>query len=80
VTVRHASAGGESTDWNTRDFDLQISTNGTTWTTVASPRASTAGVTQHAVGAAARYVRLNVITATQTPDSAARIYEVEVYA
>jgi len=80
VTVRHASAGGESADWNTRDFDLQVSTNGTTWTTVASPRGNTAGVTQHAVGASARYVRLNVITATQTTDSAARIYEVEVYA
>ena len=33
-TVRHAGAGGESTTWNTRDFTLQVSSNGTTWTTV----------------------------------------------
>jgi hypothetical protein len=28
----------------------------------------------------ARYVRLDVLTPTQTTDTAARIYEVEVYA
>ena len=33
-TVRHAGAGGESAAWNTRDFDLQVSADGTNWTTV----------------------------------------------
>ena len=32
--VKHAGAGGENTAWNTRDFNIQVSTDGTTWTTV----------------------------------------------
>jgi len=80
VTVRHAGAGGETTSWNTRDFDLQVSGNGTTWTTVAQVRGNTASVTNHTVSMSARFVRLNVLVPTQTTDNAARIYEVEVYA
>jgi predicted alpha-1,2-mannosidase len=80
IVVRHAGAGGESASWDTRDFDLQVSGDGTTWTTVAQVRGNTADVTTSTVSASGRYVRLNVITPTQTTDSAARIYEVEVYA
>ncbi|HEU4422335.1 MAG TPA: GH92 family glycosyl hydrolase [Pilimelia sp.] len=81
-TVRHAGAGGESTTWNTRDFDIQVSTNGSTWTTVVQARANTASVSNHALGSAAtaRYVRLNIITPTQNTNTATRIYEFEVYA
>jgi hypothetical protein len=80
VTVRHAGAGGESASFNTRDFDLQVSNDGNTWTTAAQARASTASVTNHAVTASGRYVRLSVIAATQTTSGVARIYELEVYA
>ena len=80
VVVRHAGAGGESATWDTRDFDLQVSDNGTTWTTVAQPRGNTADVTTHAVNVTGRYLRLNIITPTQTTDAAARIYELEAYA
>ncbi|HCT78076.1 MAG TPA: alpha-mannosidase, partial [Micromonosporaceae bacterium] len=31
-TVRHAGAGGESATFNTRDFDIQTSPDGTAWT------------------------------------------------
>jgi hypothetical protein len=34
--VKHASAGGESEEFNTRDFNIQVSTDGKTFTTVAS--------------------------------------------
>ncbi len=81
ITVRHAGAGGENAAWNTRDFTLQISTNGTTWTTVATVTGNTANVTNHTFTAAtARYARLNITAPTSTTDNAARIYEVEVYA
>ena len=81
VVVRHAGAGGENAAWNTRDFDIQVSTNGTTWTTVASPRGNTANVTTHTFTATnARYVRMNVLAPTSNTDAAARIYEFEVYA
>ena len=78
--VRHAGAGGETSAWNTRDFDLQVSADGTTWTTVVQARGNTADVSTHPVNASGRYVRLNVLTPTQTADTAARIYELEVYA
>jgi predicted alpha-1,2-mannosidase len=80
IVVRHAGAGGEQAAWDTRDFDLQVSDNGTTWTTVAQPRGNTADVTTHAVNVSGRYLRLNIITPTQTTDTAARIYELEAYA
>ncbi|WP_027345831.1 GH92 family glycosyl hydrolase [Hamadaea tsunoensis] len=79
-TIRHAEAGGESASWNTKDFNIQTSTDGTTWTTVVTVTGNTAGTTTHPITPrSARYVRLNVVTPTQTTDAAARIYEVEVY-
>jgi hypothetical protein len=78
--VRHAAAGGEAANWNTRDFDIQTSLDGNTWTTVASARANTAAITTHTITRVnARFVRLNVITPTQDTDRAARIYEFEAY-
>ncbi|WP_433533121.1 glycosyl hydrolase family 95 catalytic domain-containing protein [Micromonospora sp. CA-263727] len=78
--VRHAGAGGESAAFNTRDFDIQVSTNGSTWTTVASPRGNTANVSTHPVGpVSARYVRMNVLTPTTNAGELARVYEFEVY-
>ncbi|WP_218671603.1 discoidin domain-containing protein [Microbispora sp. GKU 823] len=80
LVVRHAGAGGEKASWNTRDFDLRTSIDGTTWTTVASVRGNTADVTTHAITpVTARYVRLDVLTPTGDGDRAARVYELEVY-
>lgn len=78
ITVRHAGAGGESADWNSKDFDLSASADGTTWTTQAQVRGNTADSTTSPVAVSARYVRLSVITPTQNGDAAARIYELEV--
>jgi predicted alpha-1,2-mannosidase len=33
VVVKHAGLGGENTGWNTGAFDIQTSTDGSTWTT-----------------------------------------------
>jgi hypothetical protein len=80
VVVRHAAAGGEPARWNTRDFDLQTSPDGATWTTVAAVRANTADVSTHTVTRTnARFLRLSVITPTQDADTAARVYELEAY-
>jgi hypothetical protein len=78
--VRHAGAGGESAGYDTRDYDIQVSTDNTTWRTVVQARGNTANVTVHNVATSGRYVRLNVITAEQNGNSAARIYEFEAYA
>lgn len=79
VVVRHAGAGGELPGWNTRDFDLQVSDDNSTWMSVAQIRGNTADSTTHAVTATGRYLRLSVITANSNNDSAARIYELEIY-
>jgi hypothetical protein len=78
VVVRHAGAGGEYPAWNTRDFDLQTSDDGSTWTTRAQVRGNTADTTTTAVNVDARYVRLAVVTPAQDGNTAARIYEVLV--
>ena len=81
VKLSHASAGPEPASLNTRDFNLQVSVDGTTWTSVATVAGNTDAVTTHTFApTAARYVRLNITTPTQNGDPAARIYEVEVYA
>ncbi|MBM9510160.1 GH92 family glycosyl hydrolase [Actinacidiphila acididurans] len=77
LVVRHAGAGGEDPAWDTRDFDMAVSADGSAWTTVAQVRGNTADTTTQQVSATARYVRLSVITPTQTTDPAARIYELE---
>ena len=81
ITVRHAGAGGESRSLDTRDFDLQVSTDGTNFAGVAQVRGNTADVTDTAVTATGRYVRLNILQAEQGSGTggAARIYELEVY-
>jgi hypothetical protein len=79
LVVRHAGAGGEDPSWDTKDFDLAVSPDGSTWTTVAQVRGNTADTTTNQVSQNGRYVRLNVITPTQNTDPAARIYELEVY-
>ncbi|WP_203700447.1 discoidin domain-containing protein [Asanoa iriomotensis] len=80
VVLRHSGAGNEKPVWNTRDFDVQVSTDGVAWTTVASPRGNTANVTTHTfTPRSVRYLRVNVITPTSDTDRAARIYELEAY-
>jgi lysyl endopeptidase len=80
IVVRHAGAGGESATFNTRAFNIQVSSNGATFTTVATAGANTQNVSTHTIAATtARFVRLNVTTPTQTADGAARIYELEVF-
>ncbi|WP_405578679.1 GH92 family glycosyl hydrolase [Streptomyces sp. NBC_01190] len=79
LVVRHAGAGGEDPAWDTKDFDLSVSADGSTWSTVAQVRGNTADSTTNQVATSGRYVRLSVITPTQNTDPAARIYELEVY-
>jgi hypothetical protein len=80
LVLRHAGAGGEPARFDTRDFDVQVSTNGTDWTTVVSARGNTADVSTHPISpVTARYVRVDVLVPTQDTDRAARIYELEAY-
>jgi PKD repeat protein len=78
--VKHAGAGGESATFNTRAFNLQVSQDGTTFTTVVPVTDNTAGASTHTITPRpARHVRLEVVGATQAGTGAARVYELEVY-
>jgi hypothetical protein len=79
-TIRHAGAGGEPMEMNTRAFTVRVSTDGTGWKSVVDVTANTASVTEHRITPVqARYVELDVTKPTQTDDPATRIYEVEVW-
>ena len=78
--VRHAGAGGENPAWDTRDFEIETSADGQSWTPAVTVTGNTDDMTTHPIPAVtARYVRLHVTQAqTATDFLAARIYELEV--
>ncbi|HVU69776.1 MAG TPA: GH92 family glycosyl hydrolase [Ktedonobacteraceae bacterium] len=79
--IKHSGLGGETTAWNTSAYNIQLSTDGSTWNTVVNVSGSTASRTYNTISPqTARYVRLNITTPTGNGNNAARIYEFEVYA
>ena len=78
--VKHTGAGGESTIYNTKDFKLQVSNDGTTFTDADTVTGNSADITDRNVATSGRYARLYITQGTQTGyDGYARIYELEVY-
>jgi putative alpha-1,2-mannosidase len=64
--IYHAGAGGESPAWNTQDFTIEVSADGTDWTTVETVTGNTANISTHTIVAVdARYIRLDITTAIQ---------------
>jgi glucose/arabinose dehydrogenase len=78
IVVRHAGTGGETPAYNTRDFVVETSVDGTNWTTAATVTNNTADVTTHPVDVTARYARVRISAPTSNASTAARIYELEV--
>lgn len=73
---RHARRG-----LNTGAYTVQTSVDGTNWTTVVTVSSVRSSRSYHPITQRqARYVRLNVTTPTNNGNTAARIYEFEVYA
>jgi hypothetical protein len=78
--IKHAALGGETTGWNTSAYNIQTSTDNVNWTTRVAVTGSTSSRTFDAISAVtARYVKLNILTPTNNGNTAARIYEFEVY-
>lgn len=79
-TIKHAAAGGEATGFNTRNYNIQTSPDGSAWTTVVTKTGNTSNITTDTITpVTARYVRLNVTQGEQS-GSTARIPEFEIYA
>src|SRR5215472_6272016 len=71
--VEHAGAGGD-------DFNIQVSVDGTNFTTVTSVTANIQSITTHDIPpTAARYVRLNVVTPAKRAGAPANIFELQVF-
>ncbi|MEV6012764.1 GH92 family glycosyl hydrolase [Streptomyces sp. NPDC051976] len=79
--VKHAGLGGENTAWNTAAFQIQTSTDNSTWSTASSVTGNRSSRTYSTITPRqARYVRLAVSAPTNSGgDTASRIYELEVY-
>jgi predicted alpha-1,2-mannosidase len=78
--VKHAGLGGEQTNWNTGAFTISTSTDNTNFSQAVAVTGSRASRTYSPVPArSARYVRLTVSQPANDTNTAARIYEVEVY-
>ena len=80
MDIYHAQAGGESPDMNTRAYTILVSRDGLDYTEVKRVSKNTEGTTHDAFAPVeARYVRLLLVEPTQGSDTAARIYEIEIY-
>ena len=76
--VRHAEAAGLDPELNSRDFTVETSLDGETWTTAGTYTNNTAPVTEAAITPVeARYVRVNVTNGGT--DGYVRIGDIEVY-
>ncbi|WP_086443723.1 endo-beta-N-acetylglucosaminidase [Candidatus Enterococcus lemimoniae] len=74
----HAGAGGESPEWNTRDYDISVSSDGNNWTTVVQHRGNIENSSRDAIGLVeARYVKLSLEKAEQNGKTA-RIYDWQI--
>ena len=76
--VRHAEAGGLEPELNNRDFTVETSMDGETWTTVGTHLGNLSAVTDASITPVeARYVRVNVTNGGS--DGFVRIGDIEVY-
>ncbi|MNI03262.1 F5/8 type C domain protein [compost metagenome] len=78
--IKHASEGGETVSYNTKAYNIQVSTDGLKWNKVVNVTNNLSGITVDKITTVpARYIKLNVTAPTQTTNLAARIYDFEVY-
>jgi outer membrane protein assembly factor BamB len=79
--LEHAGAGGDDFSMNTRDFNIQVSTDGINFQTVVNVTGNIQSITTHDIApTVARFVRLNVLTPQGAPTTNANIYELQVFA
>ncbi|MBC8160154.1 MAG: glycoside hydrolase family 92 protein [Roseiflexaceae bacterium] len=81
--VRHAGYGAENVAWNTRDYQIQWSANGSdggTWNTLVDTTDNVGSISTHTISSIdARWVRLNITKGQQNGATTARIYAFEIY-
>ena len=79
VRMSHAEAGGENPNMNTKDYIIETSVDGVTYTPVVEVLKNSLGETVDTFKAVqAKYVKVKAVKPTQGSDSAVRIYEINV--
>jgi outer membrane protein assembly factor BamB len=79
--LEHAGAGGDDFTMNTRDYNIQVSTDGINFQTVVNVTGNIQSITTHDIApTVARFVRLNVLTPQGAATPNANIYELQVFA
>lgn len=79
IKIKHAGAGGESSEMNTKAYRVEVSEDGNNFKEIVNVGNNTKDETIDAFKVTkGRYVRIIVDKATQGADSAARIYGIEV--
>lgn len=79
--LEHAGAGGDDFSLNTRDFNIQVSTDGINFQTVVNVTGNIQSITTHDIAPiVARFVRLNVLTPGGAATPNANIYEFQLFA
>jgi hypothetical protein len=80
IVLHHAGQGGESIDFNTRAFQLQVGNDPAMLQPVVTVTDNTLSKTVHEFApVTARYVQIVINVPTQNGNQATRIYELEVY-
>lgn len=80
VVIQHAQAGGEGADMNTKAYRILVSEDGKNYQEVVNVTRNAQGQTKDTFAPVkARYVKLDITKPTQGSDTAARIYEVQVF-
>ena len=70
----------EDIKFNPRDFVIQASSDGESWTDIAKVYGNTkSSCGRNTDGISARYVRLEMLTSTQNTEGGARVYELEIW-
>jgi len=78
--LEHAGSGGDDFNLNTSAFNIQVSTDGQNFQTVANVAGNVDSITTHDIPpSSARYVRLNIQKPARI-DAPANIYEFQVFA
>jgi len=70
----------EAIKYNARDFKLEASSDGTSWNAIETVYGNTKTVAGGSLrDVSARYIRLTLLTSTQSSDGGARVYELELW-
>lgn len=75
--IYHAGAGGETDDFNTKNYTIQVSDNDSTYTTVVTVTNNIDSINRHLVWTSARYVK--IVATNAGSDGIFRIYEFQTF-